>query len=93
MKPNLRIALSIINTSTPKRITAKGLRKAILDPEAPGQAHVRLLLDEAPQQVLAGLVAEGFTSWRELQAAAERWRPAHGETAAFIREMARLAVG
>lgn len=93
MTPNLRIVLSIVNTSTPRQSDGKGLQKALLDPGAPGQAHVRILLDEAPLQVLAGLVAEGFTRWSDLKIAAERWEPSHGETAAFIREMARLAMG
>jgi len=93
MTPNLRIALSIINTSTPREIDAEGLLKALLDPAAPGQAYVRLLLEEVPHQILAGLVADGFTQWRDLEAAAKRWGPGRGETAAYIRDMARLTVG
>lgn len=93
MTPSLRIALSIVNTSTPWEIDAEGLLLAILDANAPGQAHVRILLDEAPQQVLAGLVADGFTRWSDLLAAAERWDLVRGETTSFIRDMARLAMG
>jgi len=55
------------------------------------RARGTLLLEEVPPRVLAGLVAEGFTSWRDLKIAAERWSPGRGETTAFIKDMARLA--
>jgi hypothetical protein len=88
----VRIALGIVNTSTPLVAEANDLRAAILDPHAPARAHARILLEEAPAPLFADLVREGFVTWPELAAATHRYPGMNHETAAWIRDMARLAL-
>lgn len=86
----LRMALSLVNTSRPVAADGAILAHALADPTAPQQAAARILLEEAKPIVLAGLVQEGVTDWATLAEAAERYPPGKDETAAWIREMARL---
>ncbi len=88
----LRVALNLVNTSAPRAVDQGGLRAALLDPSAPGQPAARILLEEASAPLLADLVIEGFVGWRDLAKAAERYPPGRHETAAWIRDMARLAL-
>lgn len=88
----VHIALSVVNTSTPIIADASDLKAALLDPLSPAQAHARILMEEAPEPLFADLVREGFVSWQELAAAAERYPPDQHDTRAWIRDMARLAL-
>jgi hypothetical protein len=87
-----RMALSRVSTSVSEPIGAAALQVALQDPSAPGQPYVRRLLEEASQQLLAGLVLEGFTTWAVLVEAADRYPPADDETTSWLRDMARLAL-
>lgn len=87
-----RIATSFVGVSVADTITAEALQAALHDASAPFQPAARRLIEEAPAPLLAGLVAEGFIDWRTLAEAAERYPPANDETAAWIRDMARLAL-
>jgi hypothetical protein len=86
------MALGIVNTSIPDPVDAPRLRATLLDPLVRPQAPARILLEECPAGLLADLVREGFLTWDELAAAAERHPPSDHETAAWIRDMARLAL-
>ena len=83
---------SLASVSVADLIEPHELREALHDPRVPLQPHVRRLMEEAPEAMLAGLVLEGFTDWHTLAEAAERYPPAKDETAAWLRDMARLAV-
>lgn len=89
---SVRIALGIVNTSTAMRVDAEELRAALIDPAAPGQAHARILMEEAPEPLFADLVREGFLSWHALAEAAGRYPPDSHDTIAWIDDMARLAL-
>jgi len=91
MRP-LRLALNLVNISIPIPVAADTLHAALLDSAAPRQAAARILLEESAPTLLADLVDGGFIAWPELAAAAERYPPASHETAAWIRDMARLAL-
>jgi hypothetical protein len=82
-----------VSVSVARQITPGALRAALHDPAAPHQAYVRRLLEEGSEPLLAGLVLDGFTDWPTLARAAERFPPASDETAAWLRDMARLARG
>lgn len=90
--PHLRMALSLVNASLPAPVAARALATALGDPNAPHQPAARILLEEAPAPLLAGLAAEGFTDWKTLAEAAERYPPARHETAIWLRDMVRLAL-
>lgn len=87
-----RMAESLVSVSVADPVPAETLRAALRDATAPHQPAARRLMEEAPAPLLAGLVAEGFIDWKTLAEAAERYPPANDETAAWIRDMARLAV-
>ena len=88
----IRMAASLVSVSVAETIAPEALSTALRDATAPNQPAARRLLEEAPAPLLAGLVAEGFTDWKTLAEAAERYPPAKDETAAWIRDMARLAL-
>lgn len=90
--PAVRVALGIVNTSTPLSAGTDDLRAALLDPSAAAQPQARTLMEEAPAPLFADLVREGFLSWQELAAAACRYPPDDAETRAWIHDMARLAL-
>lgn len=87
------LALSIINTSTPIVIDEAELRDAVRNPNTKYRAQARLLLNEVSESVLAGLVIRQFVTWRELAELAQRVGIDSGDKAAFIRDMAGLALG
>jgi len=87
-----RMAVSFVNVSLPVAVDLDELLAALRDPTAPFQPSAHRLLEEAPAYLLAGLVAEDALDWRTLAEAAERYPPADDETAAWIRDMARLAL-
>jgi hypothetical protein len=86
------MALSLVNTSRSELADGAILARAIADRTAPQQAAVRILMEEGSPIILAGLVAEGIADWSTIAGAAERYPPANDETAAWIRDMARLAL-
>lgn len=88
----LTMALNLVNTATPKRLDGPQLRAALLDPNQPGQAQVRVLLEEAPRAMLLGLVDDGWITWTELALACCRVPHLGGSNAAWIGEMAGLAL-
>jgi hypothetical protein len=87
-----RMAASLVSVSVSEPVSAEMLHTALYDPTAPRQSAARQLMEEASEQLLAGLVLEGFIDWHTLAEAAERYPPAKDETAAWLRDMARLAL-
>jgi prevent-host-death family protein len=87
------MALSIVNTSTPAVIDEADLRDAVSNPNTRYRAQARLLLNDVSENVLAGLVIRKFVTWRELAELAKRVGVDSHEKAAFIRDMAGLALG
>jgi prevent-host-death family protein len=85
----LKIALSIINTSTPVTINAADFARL---PRRPKQlkAQARLLIEEVPQNVLASLVRHKHITWNTLHELAEWVDTRDHEKKAFIRDMAGL---
>lgn len=87
-----RMATSLVSIPVAESVAPEALSAALRDAAAPNQPAARRLLEEAPAPLLAGLVAEGFIDWKTLAEAAERYPPANDETAAWIRDMARLVL-
>jgi len=96
-KPNINdpvaTALSAVNTSTPIEIDRTQLRDAIVNPSTRYRAQARLLINEVSANVLAGLVARKFVTWKELADLAKRVGVDSDGKAAFIRNMAGLPLG
>jgi hypothetical protein len=86
------LALNLVNTATPRQLTAEELRDALLDKDKPGQPQVRILLEEAPRSLLLDLVEDGWIGWQDLAAAAERMPHLGGRNGAWINEMAGFAL-
>ncbi len=86
------LALNLVNTATRRRITAAELHAALLDEARPGQAQVRILLEEAPRSLLMELVGAGWITWQDLAAAARRVPHLGGRNGAWIEEMAGFAL-
>lgn len=87
------VALSVINTSTPVEINETELRDAIRNPNTKYRAQARLLINEVSGNVLAGLVARKFVTWKEIANLAKRIGVDHHEKATFIRSMAGIPLG
>lgn len=85
----LKKALSIINTSTPVTIDAADFSKLSKMPKHL-KAQARLLVEEVPQTILAGLVRQKLISWRALHDLAEWVGTTDHEKKAFIRDMAGI---
>jgi hypothetical protein len=86
------MAASLSSVPVAERITPEALSEALRRPDAPHQPYARRVLEEAPESLLAGLVLDGVVDWPTLAEAAERYPPAKDETAAWLRDMARLAM-
>ncbi|HEX5326088.1 MAG TPA: hypothetical protein VFW75_05435 [Acetobacteraceae bacterium] len=50
----LAMALNLVNTATPECLDGSQLRAALLHPSQPGQAQVRVLLEEARARCCSG---------------------------------------
>jgi hypothetical protein len=88
----ISLALNLVNTATPRQLTAEELRDALLDRDKPGQAQVRILLEEAPRSLLLELVEDRWIDWQDLAAAAGRVPHLGGRNGAWIKEMAGFAM-
>jgi len=88
----LKKALSIINTSTPTVIGVMDFAKLSKKPKHL-KTQARLLVEEVPQTILAGLVRQKRISWKTLYDLAEWVRTTDHEKKAFIRDMAGIPVG
>ena len=88
----LKKALSIINTSTPAVIGVMDFAKLSKKPKHL-KSQARLLVEEVPQTILAGLVRQKWISWKTLYDLAEWVGTTDHEKKAFIRDMAGLPVG
>jgi hypothetical protein len=86
------LALSLVNTATRRHLTAEELHAALLDAQQTGQAHVRILLEEAPRPLLMELVGAGWITWHDLAGAAGRVPHLGGRNGTWIREMAGFAL-
>ncbi|WP_428245464.1 type II toxin-antitoxin system Phd/YefM family antitoxin [Ferrovibrio sp.] len=88
----MKTALSIINTSTRTRITAKELHALIRKPKPAFKAQARLLIEEVPEQILAGLVKARAATWPALYELA-RWADVvDHEKTTFLRDMAGIGL-
>ena len=85
----LKTALSIINTSTPVVIDAADFARLRKKPRHL-KAQARLLIEEVPQNILAGLVRNKHITWNTLHDLAEWVDTRDHEKKAFIRDMAGL---
>ena len=88
----ISLALNLVNTATRRQVTAEELHAALLDAAKPGQAQVRILLEEAPRSLLMELVGAGWITWLDLAGAAERVPNLGGRNGAWIEEMAGFAL-
>jgi len=88
----ISLALNLVNTATRRQLTAEELHAALLDAAKPGQAQVRILLEEAPRSLLMELVHTGWVTWQHLAEAASRVPHLGGCNGAWIEEMAGFAL-
>jgi hypothetical protein len=86
------LAQNLVNTATRRQLTAEELHAALLDAAKPGQAQVRILLEEAPRSLLMELVGTAWISWQDLAGAAGRVPYLGGWNGAWIQEMAGFAL-
>ena len=88
----ISLALNLVNTATRRQLTAEELHAALLDAAKPGQAQVRILLEEAPRSLLMELAGTGWVTWQHLAEAASRVPHLGGRNGAWIEEMAGFAL-
>lgn len=88
----LVMVLSIVNTSTPKKIDAKTLKRILKKPSLQMKPPARLLIEEVPNRVLAGLVNEGVATWSDLYRLAQWAGIKDDEKTTFLRDMAGNSV-
>lgn len=60
------MARSLVNTSVAQPIDATELARELRTPSNPPDYHLLILLEDAPEEVLAGLVNAGHTDWGTL---------------------------
>ncbi len=88
----MKTALSIINTSTRTSLSAKELAKLIRKPEATFKAQARLLIEEVPERILAGLVSSKIATWPALYKLADWAGVVDHEKTTFLRDMAGISL-
>jgi len=88
----ISLALNLVNTATRRQLAAEELHAALLDAAKPGQAQIRILLEEAPRFLLMELVGTGWITWQDLAGAAARVPHLGGRNGAWIEEMAGFAL-
>lgn len=88
----MKIALSIINTSTRTAITAKELTRLIRKPDLAFKAQACLLIEEVPEKILAGLVRHKTATWPALYKLAVWAGVVDHEKTTFLRDMAGIGL-
>lgn len=82
------MARSLVNTSVAQSIGATEFARELRTPGNPPDYHLLILLEDAPEEMLAGLVNAGHTDWETLYRISLTDRLLNGKRKARLRNLA-----